>query len=412
MRMKQENVKLHGFTLVEMSIVLVIVGLLIGGGFSTFSAYTDNAKQSHTQGNLQVTKRAMLDYVLVNRHMPCPDTDDDGSENREADFSCTGAAGTVPFNDIGLGVGVTSDDWNNVFAYGINTDVIVAANVANVDNSASYFSSENAPVFDLQTPPTVASPTVAESYTVCKKSAAACNATATNVEVDAIPAVIVAFNQNGSATSLAACNSETGSEAENCDGDLLLWKRVFSDGAYDDQMVTISGYEIKQQILDLLNNITLDTSGGGGGVSWEAYDYIINKHFVNSNELNVADSVRNTFLITGDVMASGSINLKAGNDVLAIMGTIEIDNVIKGKEGFDVLLVSNSVDGYPPASSSDADTLAALKDAIDDTKTMEIVCYIEDLNTCYSNVDATRGLVRGVDAINTGNTSGTPVVFP
>ena len=400
------TMKQKGFSLIEIMLVLAIIGLIAGAGFSSVGAYMDNANQSHTKGNLEVTKRALLDYVLVNRHMPCPDTDSDGSENRESTFECSASIGTVPFNDIGLGLAVTRDDYNNVFGYGVNTDVTNSADILDETNSASYFGNQGPPSFDLQTPPVSTNSAVAESYTLCKQSATTCNSTPSNVEVSAIPAVVIAFNENGGATSLSTCNgaSRGGKEAENCDGDLLLWKGRFENAVHDDQMVTISGYEIKQQVLDLLNNITLDTSAGTVP-PWESFDYIVNKDFVSSNELNIADSFRNTYLITGDMTVNGSINLKSGNDILGILGTIDVSNTIKGKQGHDVLLVSNEAEGYP-ASDYDDDEKAALSEAISKVSDFEMACYFESLSTCYFLAEDLM-----VTDMNYGNT-GDPVVFP
>ncbi|MBD3822685.1 MAG: type II secretion system protein [Thiotrichales bacterium] len=247
----------RGFTLVELAVTIAIIGVLIGAGFTTLRAHLDNAHQNHTMNNLLLTKRAMLDYVAVNKHMPCPDTDSDGSENRTGN-ACTASVGTVPFNDIGLGIGITRDDYRHPFAYGINTDA-TTTEITNRDNSASYFSNvannnEQFPAFRLSTPPTSinplpAVPGISQSYTVCKQSASSCSdSVVVDIEVNSIPAVIVAFNENGNATSLSACNGEAGKEAENCDGDMVLWKSDFNSVSYDDQMVTISGYEIKQQV--------------------------------------------------------------------------------------------------------------------------------------------------------------------
>ena len=302
--------KMRGFTLIEIMIVLAIVGLLVGAGFSTFGSYLDNANQSHTKGNLDVTKRALLDYVLVNRHMPCPDTDGDGLENRESTFECSANKGTVPFNDIGLGVAVTRDDYTNLFGYGVNTDVTSTANIADPTNSASYFSNQGVPTFNLQTPPTSIFNTVAESYTVCKQSTATCSAaTDSDIEVSAIPAVLIAFNENGSATNLSSCNSSSRGtkEEENCDANLLLWKSYFKDGVYDDQIVTISGYEIKQQVLDLLNNVTLNVDS-----AYTGYDIIVRDDVSNANVTNISTQGDDSIYIdTDDDGNGGNLDISA-----------------------------------------------------------------------------------------------------
>ncbi|MDX1347182.1 MAG: type II secretion system protein [Thiomicrorhabdus chilensis] len=364
--MKSRAMKIQkGFTLVEIAIVLGIISILIGAGFSTVGAYIDNANQSHTMGNLQVTKRAMLDYVLVNRHMPCPDTDNDGVENREASFECTASKGTVPFDDIGLGFDVTSDEYGNVFAYGININATSAAAIADPTDSASYFGNQSPPAFDLQTPPTRDNPIVAESYTVCKKEATACNSTASNVEVSAIPAVIVAFNENGGATSLAACNAESGKEGENCDNDLLLWKSVFNASNYDDQMVTISGYEIKQQVLDLLNNISLTVTDS----DYAGYEVIIRRDVDSANDLNVGNGEDNSFYIDTDDDGLGgnldaNVQLKDGEDKLKLVGNIKAGGNADMGQDNDDLYVLGTILLRGQATLGDGDDISEIGGAV------------------------------------------------
>ncbi len=363
----------QGFSLVEMAIVLVILSVLIGAGFSTMGAYLDNAKQSHTMGSLENTKKAILNYVKVNYYMPCPDTNNDGNEDRVSGLACSSSVGTVPFNSIGLGAAIVSDDYGNVFAYGVDTGVTTATSLTNKDLPASYFSntvnsSGDFPAFRLETPPTSSNPDVATSYTVCKKSAAACDATPSNVEVNSIPAIIVAFNENGAATVLNGCNAETGNEAENCNNDLFVWKKFFSDGAYDDQLVTISGYEIKEQVLDLLNKISLTINNS----AYDGYEVIIRRDVNSANDLNVGSGEDNSFYIDensdlgengdlnanvqlkdgndtlyikGDVGSGGNANMGDDNDTVTVNGNISIGGTVTLGRGDDVAVIGGIMEG-------------------------------------------------------------------
>ncbi len=412
-----------GFTLIEMAIVLVIVGLLIGGGFSTLGAYLDNAKQSHTLGSLKVTKQALLNYVKVNKHMPCPDVYGDGDGKGDVGGAsgtlCSSDVGTIPFDDIGLGRSVTADDYGNLFSYAVHkeaeTSAVMGLNIAVLSDetalrgfAGSYFYNIGAPAFNLDTPPTEAlQGSLLNSYQVCNRHAANNCGGTNDVEVQFIPAVIVAFNENGSGTNLASCGaaSRGDRETENCNADMRLIRGSFQEGVFDDQIVTISAYEIKEQALGDFKDPPVAVESSAPPL-WESFDFIVNKDFVNSNELNSADAVRNTYLITGDMTTHGSINLKDGNDILTILGTIDIANTIKGKSGHDVLLVSNGPDGYPVSHYGD-DTKAALSDAMSKVNDFEVVCYFESLNTCYDV--ASDALVGDM---NFNNTSGTPVVFP
>ena len=396
--MKQRIQK--GFSLVEISVVLAILGLIIGGGVSSYNAYIDNAYQNSTEAKLEQTKRALLDYVMVNYHMPCPDTDNDGAENRETDGRCSAWSGFVPYDDIGRSRADSSDDWNHVFAYGVNTEVTAALDVTSDDNmvylenpsdtqemagmnEASYFANIDAatyantnkvsvsgtnsiditlPLFTLETPVVSGDANSSTSFAICKRETTATSCSSSDFEVQNIPAVLVAFNENGNGVSLTNCNSQSNSpqETENCDAttsDLNLMRQTFSEGVFDDQIVTISSYEIKQQVLDRLNQFTLNSGGGGGGASsWEEYDVIIRGDVDDTNDLNVADGLNNRFYIaendnvagTGnaeDGSLNSSVVFKTGDDELFVEGDIEAGGYPKMKDGNDILTVLGGVAG-------------------------------------------------------------------
>ncbi|MBO1925950.1 type II secretion system protein [Thiomicrorhabdus sp. 6S2-11] len=409
--MKLAASRQRGFSLVELVIVLTIVGIIFGTGVSTLGAYLDNAKQAHTLGSLKISKRALLDYVKVNRYLPCPDISGDGFENREQEspFECSASVGWIPNSSIGLSLDATSDDYGNRFAYGINKAAANENSAEIIDpcHSASYFAVSGnevvfdddlniceptgatvpAPVFILETPPTDQLPDATESYHICLKDSANCSNDIATSEVESIPAVLVAFNANGYNTLLNQCQNESGREQENCDGDLLLWRNNFSEEGYDDQMVTISAYEIKRQVLDLLNSIELKkTTEQIVLVNLpDGFDYILNKDLNSTNELNVATNSGESMYISGDV--NKSINLLKGNDTIAVMGTINAN--INGGAGTDRLYVSEET--YAANSGSLTDKLSRLQQVsnLSELSNFEEICYFPfDENfadaVCYS----------------------------
>lgn len=67
--MKKKN---SGFTLVEMAIVLMIVGLLLGGLIPTLSAQMESQRINETRKQLDEIQQALIGYALVNGRLPCP----------------------------------------------------------------------------------------------------------------------------------------------------------------------------------------------------------------------------------------------------------------------------------------------------------------------------------------------------
>jgi prepilin-type N-terminal cleavage/methylation domain-containing protein len=61
----------HGFTLVELSIVLIIVSLLASGGLAISASMVDRAAYTDTQKQLKMIEDALHDFYTVNGRLPC-----------------------------------------------------------------------------------------------------------------------------------------------------------------------------------------------------------------------------------------------------------------------------------------------------------------------------------------------------
>jgi prepilin-type N-terminal cleavage/methylation domain-containing protein len=64
-----------GFTLVEVAIVLLIVGLMLGGMLMPLSAQIEQRNFTETEKNINYAKDALVGYVLAHGRLPCPATD-------------------------------------------------------------------------------------------------------------------------------------------------------------------------------------------------------------------------------------------------------------------------------------------------------------------------------------------------
>ena len=101
----------EGLTLIEMAIILVILGLLIGMTLPLLSELSKHQHYRSTQKDLQEIKEALIGYAGINWKLPSADTDGDGQGNG------SNTAGTLPYLDLGLGA---QDAWRNPFAYDVN----------------------------------------------------------------------------------------------------------------------------------------------------------------------------------------------------------------------------------------------------------------------------------------------------
>ncbi len=114
----QENS--HGFTLIEMSLVLVIVGMVITTIFPTLKLVREYAQNQQTQSNLDTLIRATAAYVQANGCLPCPtpaSTVGGGFGRVRGDMitlpcgACTQPEGVVPFASLGLPMNTAKDGW-------------------------------------------------------------------------------------------------------------------------------------------------------------------------------------------------------------------------------------------------------------------------------------------------------------
>ncbi|WP_353572083.1 type II secretion system protein [Candidatus Albibeggiatoa sp. nov. BB20] len=106
-----------GFTLIEMTIVLLIVGLLTSSLLMPINTQLQLRRISETEKKLTQIKRAIISYIILQQTLLCPDTDDDGFENISGK-NCESREGKLAWRSLGLGSGEI-DAWGHPFAYAI-----------------------------------------------------------------------------------------------------------------------------------------------------------------------------------------------------------------------------------------------------------------------------------------------------
>lgn len=87
----------RGFTLMEVALVMVIVGLLAGAGVSLMGMLTERKARNAARDYLQQCLSSLTGFAQINGRLPWADTDvpPDGQENLNA------ASGTLPFITLG-----------------------------------------------------------------------------------------------------------------------------------------------------------------------------------------------------------------------------------------------------------------------------------------------------------------------
>ena len=204
-----------GFTLIEMAIVLMIVGLLLGGLLVPLNAQMNQRNNTDTQKSLSEIRDALIGYVMANGYLPCPanPTYVTGVNTYAGiapappcpanPIDVTGTTGVLPWATLGVS---ETDAWGNRFTYRVTSDYADA--IAN----STYGGCTPSPI-----------PTQA-SFGLCSvgklnvwSSAAKTSSVATNVV-----AVVISHGQNGAGAytpqGAQLARGSSADELENSDG--------------------------------------------------------------------------------------------------------------------------------------------------------------------------------------------------
>ena len=113
--------KQAGFSLLELSIVLIVLSLLASAIIPSLGAQRTQQAFRQTEQKLDIARDALLGYAVRNGYLPCPSfvTDTHAATYGEAGDSCIGASteGFLPFRTLGLTEG---DGWYNPMMYRVD----------------------------------------------------------------------------------------------------------------------------------------------------------------------------------------------------------------------------------------------------------------------------------------------------
>jgi len=110
-----------GFTLVELAIALVVLGLIIGLGIPLFGLLTKQNKLNETRTVVKEAKIALIGYAQMHGRLPWADTDGNGKENSSS------STGRFPFSTVGVR---GEDAWHTQLYYDVNEKLALTGSLS------------------------------------------------------------------------------------------------------------------------------------------------------------------------------------------------------------------------------------------------------------------------------------------
>jgi len=233
-------IKQSGFSLLEMAVVLIILGFVLGAILAPIQAQRQMLHQSQTENTLEAAKKALIGFAQTKGRLPCPAiAGSGGSEKPLGGGACTQQIGLLPAVTLGIqpidSDGFAVDAWNNPIRYAV-TQVNTAGGAGTPDFTTS---SEMA---------NVGISLLAPDLRVCATSAS-CTATI-NLTNNAV-AVIYSLGESGSQASGGGDETENLNAVANLDTVFVSHEPSATGGnEFDHMMVWISPYVLYNAMIE------------------------------------------------------------------------------------------------------------------------------------------------------------------
>lgn len=234
----------RGFSLVELAVVLVVFGLMLGGLLMLLRAQAATNGVQQAQRQLREARQALIGFAAINGRLPCPAPPNlasgapgAGIEAAPTAAGCSGGPeGVLPWATLGL---PETDPWGRRLRYRV----------------AAMYSRTVAPrlptQFGCAAPPLT--PPASAAFALCTPGDIELRVAASGVALaTAVPAVVVLHGANGfgaylsSGTPMPASTSVD--ELENHDGDAVFVERTPTE-SFDDFLAALPPTLLMQAML-------------------------------------------------------------------------------------------------------------------------------------------------------------------
>lgn len=233
----------HGFSLVELTIVLVVVALLSGGLMLGLSGQREQSHNKEAQLQLELIRESLIGFAMTNGRLPCPADPQLSTENgggREAficlpadcsgDRTCALEHGVIPWQTLGL---KETDPWGSRFTYfagrEFSNPLLKSEADAGQRTRFTLDTTGRANIYDGNANP---------------------NPNGNSVASD-LPAVVIShgnLNAGGVLPNGSVIPGAIGNQAKNADGNLIFIAQTPS-ADFDDQLIWIIPTVLKSRMV-------------------------------------------------------------------------------------------------------------------------------------------------------------------
>lgn len=230
----------RGFSLIEVAIVLLVLGLALGGLLGTIGQTTENTRRLEAKNKLQEIEESLYAFAQVQGRLPCPADDDTGGFEDVLSTTagtCGLYQGLLPNATLGLSGNVDEngflvDPWGNAFRYSVAGTTPGGYRYTGTTGIQSIYDNAATQVVNNT-----------NMLQVCDTSA--CTGT---IMSNVVPAVVLSMGNNGasiSATSSAAeqangYNALTTNNIYNVSINVTFVVTDYSEDNFDDMLIWIS----------------------------------------------------------------------------------------------------------------------------------------------------------------------------